>query len=148
MVQDVYALAPERTEDTADRFRSAWLRGFRETADEYEVPRNSDQPEAVYTSVDDLIRMLVTSPAEGHAVYWRNDQPGSIRTGMLFFTTDGGLIVGLGLDDEDGDAGRQALSRLAATVGAVHGYATFEEPPPDTTPEFLARARTAAVHIG
>lgn len=148
MQQDLYALAPDRTEATSDRFRSAWLRHFEESAEEYEVPRNSDHPDSVYTSVDDLIRMLAASPAEGHAVYWHNSQPGPILNGMLFFTTDGGLVVGLSIADEDADAARQILSQLAATVGAAHGYATFEEPPPATTPEFLARARSAPVHIG
>lgn len=140
MLQDLYALAPERTEAAAGRFRAAWLDHFAETADEYEVPRHSDAPDAVYTSADDLIRLLVAHPALEQAIYWTNTRDGLVRTGMLFFTADGGLIAGLSIADEDPATGRQLLTRLAGSIGARHGYATFEQPPSATTAEFLASA--------
>jgi hypothetical protein len=148
MLLDLYALAPARTEAISNQFRSTWLRRFKESADDYEVPQYADNPDVIYTSVDDLIRKLVASPMETHAIYWRNSQPGPIRHGMLFFTKDGSMIVGLSVDEERSDHAKQLLCELATTIGAVHGYATIEEPPPDRTAEFLARARSASIRIG
>jgi hypothetical protein len=60
---------------------------------------------------------------------------------MLFFTADNGLIVGLTVATDDPSRASTALSQLAESVDAAYGYATSEEPPPDTTSEFKARAR-------
>jgi hypothetical protein len=144
---EVYALAPQRSEAVSDIFRSAWLDGFEESADEYEVPENSDRPEAIYTSVDDLIQRLVATPAEGYSVYWHNLRPGRIRSGMLMFTTDGALVVGLSIAGEDAGEAARVLSELARTVGAEHGYVTSDERPPDTARDFLVRTPRAAIRI-
>ena len=66
---------------------------------------------------------------------------------MLFFTTDGGLIAGLTVATEDLDRASTTLRQLAQSVDARYGYATGEQPPPDTTSEFKAIARTAEVQL-
>jgi hypothetical protein len=63
---------------------------------------------------------------------------------MLFFTADGGVVAGLTVADADA---RRALAELAETVGAHDGYATFEQPPPDTVADFPTRARAADLHL-
>ena len=62
---------------------------------------------------------------------------------MLFFTTDGGLIVGLTATTEDPDLAATTLHALLKSVDARYGYSAWEQPPPGTASEFEAKARTA-----
>jgi hypothetical protein len=139
---DVYALASGRTRDTVERFTHEWLRGFRPAADDYELPRYATDPIAVYDSAEELIDVLLERPAEPHGIYWENTGEGSVATAMLFFTTDGQIIVGLTVSGDQNTA-LQYLDRLAKTVDARLGYITGEEPPPDTAAEFADLARRA-----
>jgi hypothetical protein len=59
---------------------------------------------------------------------------------MLYFTTDGGLIAGLTVATSDLDLAGTTLRHLAETVDARYGYATWEQPPPDSAAEFKAEA--------
>ncbi len=60
---------------------------------------------------------------------------------MLFFTSDGGLISGLTVATEDPELAGTTLRQLAESVDARYGYATWEQPPPDTALEFRPNAR-------
>jgi hypothetical protein len=144
---DLYALAGERSHDVVRRFRDRWLTSFEPSAAEYEFPQYSDRPDAVYSSPWELIDRLLAAPEQPHSLYWRNPRPGHELHAMLFFTTDGGLIAGLTVATADPDRARTTLRRLAQSVDARYGYATWEEPPPDTASGFKARARKAEIQL-
>ena len=138
---DLYALAGERSPETVTRFRDRWLTDAEPSADEYEFPLHSDRPDAVYSSPWQLIDRLLAIPQQRHSIYWTNRDPGDLRNAMLFFTTDGGLIAGLTVETDEPSRASTMLRQLAESLGARYGYAACEEPPPDTTSEFKARAR-------
>ena len=140
---DLYALAGERSHQVMRRFRDQWLTGFEESADEYEFPQYSVRPDAVYGSPWQLIDRLLAEPTQPHSLYWRNPRPGYVLHAMLFFTTDGGLIVGLTVTTEDPDLAATTLRLLAKSVDARYSYSAWEQPPPDTASEFEAKARRA-----
>ncbi|HET8741808.1 MAG TPA: hypothetical protein VFM41_04245 [Gaiella sp.] len=104
-------------------------------------PQYSDRPDAVYGSPWQLIDQLLAQPTQPHSLYWRNPRPGHVLHAMLFFTTDGGLIAGLTVATEDPERAGTTLRQLARSVDGRYGYATWEQPPPDTAFDFKANAR-------
>src|SRR5918997_6361937 len=139
---DVYVLASGRTRETVEQFTHEWLRGFRPTADDYELPQYATDPIVMYDSAEGLIDVLLKRPDEPHGIYWENTGEGPVATAMLFFTTDGKIIAGLTVSGDQNTA-LKYLERLAKTVDARFGYITGEEPPPDTAAEFVDLARRA-----
>jgi len=135
---DLYVLAPERSEKVAQRFLETWLTGSVESASDYEFPQYSNEPSARYRSAAALIAKLIEQPHEPHAIYWQNPTDERVANGMLFFTSDGGMIVGLTIRTDDQAEAADFLLRLAATVNGQFGYMAFEQPPPDTIREFMA----------
>ena len=128
--------------ETVERFTREWLGGFVPTANDYELPRYASDPTVVYDSADELIDVLLERPDEPHGIYWENTGDGPVSTAMLFFTSDGGMIIGLTVSGDQNTA-LQYLDRLAKTVEARFGYITGEEPPPDYAAEFIDLARRA-----
>ena len=143
MLIDIYVLAAERTLEAAKRFMREWAQEFRPAASEYEFPQYADKPVFVYSSPADLIKNLVEAPAEPHGLYWNNPARGFVRTSMLFFTTDGAMIVGLSVEGDQPPLLEETLRALALTVSGRVGYCAYETPPPDTVSEFIDYARQA-----
>jgi hypothetical protein len=137
---DVYALAPHRTVEAVERFLARFAPAHEPAADEYEVPRYADAPAIVFRTPGELVAYCVGHPAEPHGVYWRCLGGGDPARAMVFFTTDGALILGLSVAS---DADRWLAELLAATGSAV-GWVGFEEPPPDSASEFAALAARQA----
>jgi len=133
---DVYALAPARTAETVERFLARFAPACEPAADEYEVPRYPDAPAVVFRTPGELVAHCVAHPAEPHGLYWRCLGGGDPAHAMVFFTADGGLLLGLSVVS---DADRWLAELLAATGSAV-GWVGFEEPPPDSAREFAALA--------
>jgi hypothetical protein len=108
------------------------------------LPRYSDRPDTVYSSPWELIHRLLAEPEQP---YWSNRGLGYELHGMLFFTTDDGLIAGLTVAAEHPNRAGTILCPLAESVDASYGYATWEQPPPETTSEFKARAHTSEIQL-
>ena len=151
MLLDIYVLAAERSKEIFDHFTNSWLRGFIEVANEYEFPQYSGKPEAVYSTFRELVDRLINAPQEPHSIYWRAANGGAVRSGMVFFTLDGKMIVGLSIDSDDAKQISHYLQELADTVGGSAGYSALEEPPPETLEDFLdavARASSPKLNEG
>lgn len=144
---DLYALAGERSYEVVKRFRDRWLTSLESSAEQYEFPRYSDRPAAVYRSPWELIDRLLAAPEQPNSLYWSNRGPGQELHAMLFFTTDSGLNAGLTVETDDPNQASTTLRQLAQSVDARYGYATGEQPPPDTASEFKAIARTAEIQL-
>jgi hypothetical protein len=139
---DVYVLAPERSASIALQFLDEFAPHRVETAVDYQFPQHSDQPEVVLTTAHDAITYCAHHPRESQSLYFRNLSGGHAHA-MLFFTEDGGLILGLSVEQADP---ADTLLRLREHAHSPIGYLTFEEPPPVTASEFrrLAQARSRA----
>ena len=85
MFVDIHVLASERSTVMAQRFIDIWLANFNEAAIEYEFPKYSDQPLAVFLSATDLIKKLIETPEEPHSIYWNNPKDNIIRSGAFCF---------------------------------------------------------------
>lgn len=144
---DLYALCASRTTELAGAFRTRWATGLQEAAVDYYLPQYAERPEIVFGHADQLISVLTENrKTEPHAVYWTNtDGPVSaIRSAMLFFTTDCGMIAGLSLAARDSTLVSIYLRQLAESVGARYAYVTSEDPPPETQSDFLNAAKACA----
>ncbi len=137
MLIDIYVLASERSNEIFDLFINSWMRGFIEVADEYEFPQYSEKPQAVYSTYKKLVNKLMDAPQEPHSIYWRAPNKDIVKGGMVFFTSDCAMIVGVSIDSTDMKQISRYLKKIADTVGGSAGYCAFEEPPPETVKEFL-----------
>lgn len=124
--------------DRSARFARAFLDHFlpkREPcAVEYPVPQCADVPEAVITTGSEILEYLEKHCDEPYSLYWNDVNPGTGAQAMLFHTRDGEVVFGLALPTESPG---ERLKELAAFVGAEYAYLGWEEPPPDTSREFI-----------
>jgi hypothetical protein len=139
---EVYILCPKRTGAAAGAFLEAVM-PHRESAEgEFPLPQFSDQPAELFNGPDEVIARLEDSPREPYSLHWNNQAEGEPYNCMLFFTEDGGMIAGVVVRDKRAS---EWLLKLASTVGGEYGYVTAEDPPPDTTAEFIERAKVRRV---
>jgi hypothetical protein len=134
---DVYVLAPARDRGVIDRFLSRFASTREESAADYVVPLHPDVPARVFHSAGELIAHCLANQQEPHQVYWRCPDGGDPAHAMVFFTEDGGLILGLSVSE---GAGPRWLAQMHACAGSTVGCVLLEEPPPDTVAGFLALA--------
>ncbi|MBO0698863.1 MAG: hypothetical protein J2P46_10745 [Zavarzinella sp.] len=130
-------LAPERAAMVALQFLEEFAPRREQSAADYHFPQYSDQSGVVLTAAEDAIGHCVDHRSESQSLYFRNLGDGPAHA-MLFFTEDGGLILGLSVQDH----ADVALARLREYARSEIGYATFEEPPPVTVTEFKRLAQT------
>jgi hypothetical protein len=144
MLIDVYVLASERSSKYAYRFLDTWTKGFEQAADEYEYPQYATKPDIVLTEPKSLIERLIEDPTQPYSIYWSNLHDDLISSAMLFFTVDGGMIVGVSVAIDDLSKAAPYLRSLADDFDGRLGYATFEEPPPDSTEDFIKTVTLSA----
>ncbi len=160
---DIYVLASKRSRSLVEKFQSVWMVGFVESADEYYWPSaaNYDQekPTEIFHTAAPLLKKLLENPTEEYGIYWRNERDEMLTHGMMFFTSDGGLIMGLSLAYEISLDGVLELGtmespspltktfvQLAESVEAKFGYTLVEQPPAfSKTEEFIAESQTYAL---
>ena len=126
-------LVGDRSPGLVTRFLDHFLPRREQSAAEYELPRFSDAPQTVFRHPAELMRYCAGHPHESHAIYWRNTEATNPAQGMVFFTSDGELILGLSSAPA---LAEQFLADLKAFAGSVTGYIAFESPPPGTAAEF------------
>ena len=135
MTKELYALSNNRSTGAIFAFLDHFLPDRIPFADEFPVPEYADNPVEEFTSDNDLIGYLVEHPSETYSVYWNDKDPASARQAMAFFTVDGNVILGLGLEA----AGEDELQTLANFVGAEFSRFGDEQPPPETSEDFIAQ---------
>lgn len=115
----------------------------RESAeDEFPLPQFSDQPIEIVGTSNEILTRLEHSPGEPYSLHWNRRGEGEPYNCMLFFTEDGAMVAGVVVRDVSAS---EWLAKLASTVGGKYGYVAGEEPAPDTTAEFVERARIGQV---
>ena len=110
-------------------------------SEDYSVPRFSEDPERVFQTEREILRYLEEHPQEPYGLYFNDADPGSARQAMVFYTVDGMTIFGLADDSPDHMA---RLHELAAFIGAEHSLSGWEQPPPDSSSEFVELCRIAS----
>jgi hypothetical protein len=132
---DIYVLARERSAAEAEQFLEAFAPNRVQSAAEYTFPERAGKPGPVFTAALEAIRYAALCPGAEQRFYFRNLDEGPDHI-MLFFTSDGGLILGLSVAWNE----ERAFAQLKRHAGSEIGYITFECPPKDTAAEFIRRA--------
>ncbi len=128
---DLYVLSPARSAAMAERFLDTFAPRREQSAAEYEFPEYSDKPLVIVKSAREAIRYCEDHLGEAHRISFRNLGEGPAHA-MLFFTPDGGLILGLSVVEYEDEW----FGRLTEVAGSTVGYIAFETPPPATAAEF------------
>lgn len=137
---DCYVLVASRSKKLVIDFLDRFLPDRRPLADEFEVPQYATTPEAVFESVDDLLAMLEARPTEGHALYWANTGSRPPEGALVAHTTDGKIVFGLSVNEDDEDVAAEYLARMRSFFGGdPPAYVAWEDPPQTSSPEFLVR---------
>ena len=145
-LNDIYVLSPVRTADAAFRFLDAILPNRQSTCDEFSFPDLADVPETVIEGADAAIGYAAKHPSEAHRVYFLNSMPADPRVGMVVFTGDGGMVLGVSIDAWPDDRQREEesistwLLNLQRVTRARVGYALLESLAPSNTVEEFAGA--------
>lgn len=135
---DVYVLARQRSGAVANHFLDTFVQHREQSAGDYGLPQYETEPAIVLESAAEAIHYCDSHPNEAQSIYFRNLGAGPAHA-MLFFTQDGGLILGLSVERcED-----EWFVRLKEFAGSEIGYISFESPPPATAAEFRQMATGA-----
>lgn len=123
---EIYVLCHERSAMLAEKFLEEVAPTRSPISEDYPFPEFVDRPKSVYSDPKQLIQRLEEDHSESYAIYW-NVKDGISDQVMIFFTTDGGMIVGLGGPRVSADVAFMMLRRL---VQGKHGYVTTSSCPP------------------
>ncbi len=131
---EVYVLCKKRSKSVLDKFLNRFLPKRKEAAEEYSYPQYDENPEKVYKNLSDLLKIIEKETFADYSLYWNNITNCAPFTAMVFFTSDGGMIAGLAVNEEDG---RLYLEQLRDFWNADYGYTIFESVPPDNAADFI-----------
>lgn len=126
MLVDIYALV-ERSRRAIDAFFELFAQSRESSGIRFEDG-------TVIQSAEEALIKLLESSTVSASLYWRVRGDSKVEHAMLFFTGDGGMIVGVSVrqtdhDPTDAQAIADWLSCFASQLHATHGYALFESPP-------------------
>ena len=135
-----YLLVTTRSKQRVLDFLDEFVPERQALADAYELPQHAAGPEVVFESADELLAALEDRPAEGYALYWGSTRRTGPRGAIVAHTTDGKIVFGLSVDEDDEELAADFLARMESFFGGVcPGYLAWEEPPLDNAEEFLVR---------
>lgn len=135
----IYALARERSAHVVASFRNEIIPGFVEAASDYVFPQFGDKPVCVCDAADEVIDILMAHPDEPYSLYWTNpNENEDVNLGMLFFTSDGELVLGLSLKTLDREVISKHRHRLKSILDIRCDYVDYSDGlPPQTAEAFL-----------
>jgi hypothetical protein len=142
---DIYMLSKRRSAQSVLDFLNAFCPMCEESATEYEFPQYSEAPVEVFNQVTELMHRLEQDHAEAYLLYWDCLDSGVVKNAIASFTQDGGLILGLSVNEDKFERIADWLERMNAITNGQYGYATFEEPPVETIDSFLEIAKSPGV---
>jgi hypothetical protein len=126
---DIYVISDKRDKNTIDLFLEHFLPKREESADEYEVPQYSENPEVVFNSAFELIDYCAKNKNIEHSIYWRALENRKPEHGMVFFLEDGYVIYGLSTDAIDQPYAKGLLEEMKTLFGTNLGYIGHEASP-------------------
>lgn len=140
---DIYVLAPERTTASARRFLEDLLPNRKPARAEYQFPEHAEQPNVIFDDPFEAIHYACAHLDQAQTIYFSNTASGDPAHALVFFTSDGGMVLGISVRALQEEPARQSievadwLDRLRWATGAKIGYALYESPPAcETVHEF------------
>lgn len=106
------------------------------------MPQYGKTTAHVFHHSDAIIDYLTVNSNEPYSLYFKNRNESEIHFAMLFFTSDGNLIIGISTPAGNSTQEQNVLKQLLEFAESDAGYITYEEPPPysaDTFREFARR---------
>ena len=131
---DVYVLVKIRSVDIILAFLNKFLPGYKETADEYEIPQYSNNPKIIFTKDSELMKYCAENINEVHTIYWGNKENMDPQNAMVFYTNDAHIILGLAIEDDD--YALELLDKMKMFLKSDIGCIMVETPPPQNSMEF------------
>jgi hypothetical protein len=123
---DIYVISERRTQSSINDFLNHFLPLREESADEYEVPQYSSNPELIFQEARELISYCEENKAEVHGIYWRALEERKPEHAMVFFLSDGYVIYGLSTDAVDEVYVGLLLDELKQFFDTELGYIAHE----------------------
>ncbi len=111
-----------------------------ESQNEYPVPIYSDNPDIIFTEVDELILYLEMKSNCDYIIYWQSlDLNSIIQHFIVQFTNDGKMIFGFSVygNNPNDKFILKLYNDLKKNLKSNVGCITSEEPPPSNSIEFL-----------
>lgn len=131
---ECYVLAPQRTAKILWDFLDTVLPKRRNYLKVFPVPETALKPQHQFDKIEELVDFLEKNPKEAYGLYWDNVEPKTPFQAIVFFTVDGGMILGVA---ELGDQGEETLKALAKQTGATFGTIVTNERPVENVPDFI-----------
>ncbi|TGK96258.1 hypothetical protein EHQ30_06535 [Leptospira brenneri] len=132
---DIYVITDSRAKELILSFLRHYLITWAESADEYEIPQYSYEPEIILKTDLELMDYCEQNTTVVHTIYWKNKSDSFIKHGMVFYTSDQKMILGLSV--LSGTKEKEYLKDLKCFLQSDLGYLTFEEPAPSNYPDFV-----------
>ena len=126
---DIYIITGKRDSVTVEDFLQHFLPQREESADEYEIPQYSNNPEKVFNKAYELMKHCERNRKVEYSIYWRARGGVKPEHGMVFYLEDGNVIYGLSTDAEDQAYARRLLQEMKSYFNASHGYIGHEASP-------------------
>lgn len=126
---DIYVISKKRDRKTIEEFLNQFLPARDETADEYEFPQYSDNPEIIFSTAEEALGKIIADPELDYRIYWRALNEAKPEHAMVFFLADGYVIFGLSTDDAYPEYVSDLLSKMKSFLGSSLGYIGHEASP-------------------
>jgi hypothetical protein len=141
VLTDLYTLAPERSATTVARFLDHFIPNREESAADYAMPQYSRNPSMILTNADDAFQYSVANRSAAQRIYGHRLGQGEPRSAHVFFLADGGLILGLSIEESTEARWQWWLEQLKQFVGSPFGYYVCETPPAESIADFRRLAK-------
>lgn len=142
---DIYVIKKTRSKHIALGFVNHFLPLRKESGRTGELLENEEESIKRRWSIERLLSYLEGHRYVEYAIYWRNtDEHNLNRHGMLFYTSDGCMILGIsrdsfGLDNTKNELA--CLKEMQQYLKTTDGYITYECPPEESYELFMEKVK-------
>jgi hypothetical protein len=140
---DIYTQLASRNRLAIEGFLADFAENWVETAESYELYVDSEPQALVLNDASAVLDYCQAHPEIEQSIYWRNAKDQDPLCAMVFFTSDGGAIIGLSIDRKSLLERMESRLRQHSGDGAV--LRLYESPPPGTVREFKEALRQSSV---
>jgi len=137
---DSYYFVDNRNSKLVYDFLDKYFPLRRELADDYVIPKYSDNPEKIFYSAIDLLAYLDENLNYDYIAYWENlDESNDIKQFTLQYTDDGKMIFGVSIYGREPESEKsvQVFNEVRNYLNSPIACITGEEPPPWNSIDFI-----------
>ncbi len=132
---DLYVLVNSRSKKIIESFLNNFIPNREESADEYEIPQYSENPDFIFKKDCELMDYCENNNNINHTIYWRNKENIVPKYAMVFYTIDGKMILGLSIEDEKLE--QYYLLNMKQFLKSDCGCIAYETPAPNNSNDFV-----------